>query len=91
MRPGARNPPVIAFDDLQDSLLHVFERDRLHVGVSGAPLLRGRGSEVVHHFFQFEQEVVFELGPLNPGGTRGKRTRVTSQAAGSRRLMTPAY
>lgn len=67
--------PIVSPHDLQDPFLHVFKRYGLHVGIRWTPLLRCRGSEVIHHVFQFKEEVVLKLRPLDPAGKTAVRLR----------------
>lgn len=77
--------PIVSPHNLQDPLLHVFKRYGLHVGIRWTSLLRCRGSEVIHHVFQFKKEVVLKLRPLDPAGKTAVRLRpgTTDETANS--------
>lgn len=57
--------PVVSIDDFENPLLHLLKGNVLNVWIGSSPLLWTWCFKIIHHFLQFEEEVVFKLRPLN--------------------------
>lgn len=76
--------PIKSSDYFQDSFFHLFKGNIFHIWVGGSSWFRSWGSEIIHYFLQFENEIAFKLRPLNPAwNTRIRDIQVSPKATGN--------